>query len=464
MFAASTPVGLSAVGPSKEGNPLSHHRRSRRLVSALVGLVTLGCVPAVAGAAPAAIPQADCFWTNRIASAYDTDAAHNYAFPDSGAVYWSAKVTMPAGSKIVLKGAFAHARYQSINSYNKANNAPIDALNDVATKPDAGSVNPYRLGARRDATKRAYTITVVNSGLPAGARADNTVYAGVEGQPDQLLLLRVYEPDSFKRAELTGGVGLPKVELHLADGSIQTGAAACAAMQAQGGQLSLTTLPESLYKSLREPAGAASTFPAEAKPLFRAFYNTGFVISCWYQGNCTGNPLRAGGQYSNIDNQYVASFVSRGFAAGPVLVLKGKLPTTPQTGAKVKRTGGGQMRYWSICQNESLYTTKGAGCLYDSQIPVDAQGNYTIVTSRSADRPKNATAKCGVAYLPWPKNGDGDGHLDDGLLLVRNMLPSPSFHQAVQNTKTPGDEAKVMGPYLPRGSYLTKAKFQQRGC
>jgi len=139
----------------------------------------------------------------------------------------------------------------------------------------------------------------------------------------------------------------------------------------------------------------------------------------------------------------VAAFVNRGFPAGPVLVLTGKLPTTPRTGAKVKTMGTGQLRYWSMCQNESLFTTKGAGCAYDAQIPVDRKGNYTIVTSTAGDRPKNATTKCGVAYIPWPKAGDGDGNLNDGFLLVRNMLPAPTFKQAIQNTKTPGDEARL---------------------
>ncbi|HYI35878.1 MAG TPA: hypothetical protein VEX39_04700 [Thermoleophilaceae bacterium] len=443
---------------------MSHHTHSRGFAGALVVLVALALAPATAGAAARSIPQTDCFWANRIASKYDTDALRNYAFPDSGAVYWSAKVTMPVGSKIVLKGRYAHARYQSINSYNKTNNAPVDALNDISTKPDVGSVNPYFPGARRDAKKRGYTVNVVNAPTPTGRRARNTVYSGVAGQQDQLLLLRIYEPDSFKRSELTGGVGLPKVKLHLGDGTVQTGAKACSTLKAKGGQLSLTALPRATYDSLRNPLGAAPTFPAAAKPRWHAYYNTGFVISCWYQGKCSGNPARIGGQYSNVDNQYVASFVSRGFSAGPVLVIKGKMPKTPRTGSGVKRMGRGQLRYWSICQNESLYTTKGAGCLWDSQIPVDAKGNYTIVSSTTADRPKNARAKCGVGFVPWPKNGDGAGHVKDGFLVVRNMLPSARFRRAIQNTKTPGDEARVLGPYLPKGAYTKKAAFQKRGC
>ena len=41
-------------------------------------------------------------------------------------------------------------------------------------------------------------------------------------------------------------------------------------------------------------------------------------------------------------------------------------------------------------------------CVYDPQIPLDEHGYYAIVISRAGDRPKNATLKCGVAYIPWP--------------------------------------------------------------
>ncbi len=446
--------------------------RNRRIasgfaLSALAALTALlsnsGAAAAAPASAAASIPQTDCFWTARMDSKFSTDPQRNYAFPDTGAVYWSAQINMPAGSKIVLKGQYSHSRYQSINAYNATSNTPTDALNDVSTKPDAGSSNPFVAGARRDGKKRSYTITILNEPAPAN-RAPNTIYAGVAGQTGQALMYRVYEPEPFTVKELTGGVGLPAATLQLADGTTLAGQAACGALQAKSGLLPLIKLPESLYKAIREPAGASPTFPAAAKPVFRAFYSIPWVTSCWYGGQCNGSPARAGGQYSNIDNQYVAAFVSRGFAAGPVLVLKGKLPTTAKTGPKITKMGKGQLRYWSICQNESLYTTKGAGCLYDSQIPVDKKGNYTIITSLAADRPKNATAKCRVGYVPWPTAGDGAGHLKDGLLLIRNMLPASNFREAIQNTKIPGDEAKVMGSYLPTGSYTTKKQFEKKGC
>jgi hypothetical protein len=371
-------------------------------------------------------------------------------------VYWSAQITMPAGSRIVFRGRFAHARYQSLNTYAVATHAPVDGLDDVRTRPDPGSTNPFRPGANRKATRRSYTITMYNQPAPAH-KPPNTLYAGVPGQTGQDIVYRVYLPDSFTAADLTGGDGLPAPELRLANGSVQTGKTACRTLDAKTGPLPLTTLPKSYYQSLRDQAGKPPTFPAAPVPVFHAYYNTTFAIDCGYYGQCAGHPARIGGQYSNIDNQYISAFVNRGFAAGPVLVLRGKLPSTPSTAANATGMGTGQMRYWSICQNESLYTTIGSGCVYDSEIPVNKRGYYTILTSLAKDRPRNAIANCGVSWIAWPAQGDGDGHLNDGLLILRNMLPAPSFHHAIQDAIIPGDEQAVLGPYYPRGAYTTKA-------
>jgi hypothetical protein len=271
-------------------------------------------------------------------------------------------------------------------------------------------------------------------------------------------------PDSFKERELTGGVGLPKAKVRLADGSVLKRKAACEALEIDPGPLDITTLPEPLYRSLRNPGGEAPTFPSFNPPTWRAFYNIQFSLGCACSGECGGNPERTGGQYSNIDNNYVSAYGSRAFAQGPVMVLEGRLPKFQRTGKKVKRMPDGQLRYWSLCQNESLFTTIGKGCLYDSQVPVDRKGRYTIVTSLASDRPSNARRMCGVGFLAWPERGDGAGNVNHSLLLLRNMLPAEDFDRAVQDTETPGDEREVMGSFLPRGSYTTKEAFERSGC
>ncbi|MCB8970990.1 MAG: hypothetical protein M9964_03540 [Solirubrobacterales bacterium] len=403
------------------------------------------------------VTNGDCFWLGAFSVRRGPD--YNFAFPDYGATYWSARYTLPAGATMRLKGKFPHARYESLHSYAVGGSTPLDHLADIDTAPDKGSTNPFLPGADRTAKKRRYTVAISPTTPPAAGepRAANTVYAE---SSDQQLIYRVYVPD--KGSDFAGDTGLPKPVLTLADGAVVTGQALCDAVGSEGHALSSSSLPLSVYLTLRDQPDKPSTFPAVNPTRFRAYYSTAFTVKCVYQGVCEPPPTRVGGQYSNLDVNYVGGFVNREF--GPVLVLRGKMPTTPATlkgNDKMKRA---QLRYWSMCQNESLTTTRGAGCLFDEQVPLTKKRRFTIVTSLPADRPDNARRKCGVGFIPWPADGDGAGHPNDGLLLVRNMLPSKSFHQAVQDTQVPGDEAEVMGPYLPKGSYSSVEQFEARGC
>jgi hypothetical protein len=101
--------------------------------------------------------------------------------------------------------------------------------------------------------------------------------------------------------------------------------------------------------------------------------------------------------------------------------------------------------------------------LYDEQIPVGDDGFYTIAISVAADRPGNATAVCGVAWMDWG-NGDGVDRAEAGTLILRHMLPSPQFTNTWARVTTPGQEATILGDYLPLGRYLTRTAFEQLGC
>jgi hypothetical protein len=158
----------------------------------------------------------------------------------------------------------------------------------------------------------------------------------------------------------------------------------------------------------------------------------------------------------------VSAFVDR--QHGPVLVLTGTAPTTPRTFAGDSVMRAGQVRYWSLCQNESLASTAYVDCVYDEQVPLDAQRRYTVVMSLPADRPTNATAQCGVAWLDWGTRGDNAGRATAGMLVLRHVLAHPSFTQAATNVASPGTEQRVMGAYLPSGEYTNKATFEARGC
>jgi len=163
------------------------------------------------------------------------------------------------------------------------------------------------------------------------------------------------------------------------------------------------------------------------------------------------------------------SFVNRG--NGEVLVLRGQIPDTPKTLAGNDDVlMDTELHYWSMC-HYTYYSQRLSGCLYDEQIQINDDSFYTIVTSKSEDRSANATEDCGVGFIPWPEDGDGFGivdrqvsNTDDGYILVRNILAASGFTRAIQNTRVSGDEAEILGTYLPKGKHYSKAEFEGLGC
>jgi hypothetical protein len=57
---------------------------------------------------------------------------------------------------------------------------------------------------------------------------------------------------------------------------------------------------------------------------------------------------------------------------------------------------------------------------------------------------------------------DGDGAVDDDVtvLQLRHMLGNGSFANAIQGISKVGMEEKDMGPYYPRGRYMTTNQFE----
>ena len=138
------------------------------------------------------------------------------------------------------------------------------------------------------------------------------------------------------------------------------------------------------------------------------YASLGVITDCTQAGWDARRAMGAdpeGGFYSNRDNAYIYAHTSRKF--GEVLMLEGKLPTTPRTYEGQKRMGKGQLRYWSVCQNESRVTTRAVDCLADRQVPLRGDRRYTIVVTRPEDRPSNATRRCGVGWVDWGERGDG---------------------------------------------------------
>jgi hypothetical protein len=162
---------------------------------------------------------------------------------------------------------------------------------------------------------------------------------------------------------------------------------------------------------------------------------------------------------------YMYTYLSR--KLGPLYVFRAKLPTFPDTFRGTKIMPDGQVKYWSVATMASPPSGELWDGVFDMQVPLDSDGYYTIVVSRPEDRPANATAENGIAWIDW---GPGEG-LDDprnradwGMLLMRFMACSSSWENSPMKATSPGMEADIMGPYYPRGYYTTKKEFEARGA
>jgi len=380
----------------------------------------------------------------------------NFAYPDTGAAYWSATLTIPAGARVFLKGQFPYSRYISYVSYNSLAQ-PVNVLGDHSIQPEVGSTNPFIAGNPRYADARDYQVEVVAGNAPATPAA-NTLYTGTPG-PTVTVWYRVYVPDNG--ADITGATGLPDVVLQNADGSSLEGDAACAQLNPAPTLSTPTLLTTAQYTMLRDQAGVADSFPSQNPGVWHFPFNRTWNLQCLFFFSCGGTPTYTMNWYGNPDNAYLESMISRDY--GDVIVLRGKLPTTPATYQNAQVAADAQVRYWSICTNE-FYTQKVTDCAYDAQVPVDANGNYVIAISRTADRPANATTACGFGWIQLSDAGDGAGHPNDGLLILRNMLPDPSFANAIQNVTVPGQEQSVVGNYMPTVTYASTQSFTALGC
>lgn len=383
----------------------------------------------------------------------------NILYPDDSARYYAAPFVAVPGTEIRIHGAFPHARYMSFNVYDGALR-PVDALADAQLAADPGSLNPFLTGADRTAVARAYAARI-SFATPPPTREANTLYsAGQSGLPNPvgLFVYRIYIPDDGR--DEYGGVGLPTAEVVAAGSGAALSPSACAALH----KPELSSLNDLLAQANSIPAAEnPATATGRTPPHWRKFVN---ILSSLGQAvtdnpllNNAGQPLLdtlggSGGFLSNRDNAYVAALTHRGF--GQVLVTRMRAPTFPGTRHGATTMAGGQLRYWSMCQNDPL-TERVVACLNDDRSVLGTDGFATFVVSAPNQRPANATRACGVNWLPWGAN-------PRGVLIYRNMLPLAAFGQSIQRAR-PDHEAETMGDYFPVSRYYADARsYEGLGC
>jgi hypothetical protein len=428
-----------------------------RLGRTAIALGALGAVLAPGGAAAQGVDQTCLLPLTKF-----DPATVNVAYPDQAAVYYSGGYAAVPGTRIRITGRFPHARYMSFNVYDNIQR-PLDALADVELKPDAGSLNPFVKGADRRAKKRSYTAFVDFGPIPK-KRARNTLYTGTGqgGTPNfnGTFIYRVYVPD--KGLDEAGGTGVPTVTLESTTSGQSPPPSACTNFAKPSG----ASVNQQVAASNGLPVAAPA--PGRSPPVWRKFINLPRSFAETILDNQYSDPARlsyeqsaaydlggSGGFLSNIHNAYLYTPIAKG--NGLVLATRMRAPTFPDTRPPALRMPGGQLRYFSLCQNESQ-SQRFIACATDDQTAVGRDGFVNYVVSTPSERPANARARCGITWIPWgPQAG--------GVLIYRHMLPDPSFAQAIQRVPEQGKERQVMGAYFPRSRYYAdRVAFQKLGC
>ena len=141
------------------------------------------------------------------------------------------------------------------------------------------------------------------------------------------------------------------------------------------------------------------------------FWNAAYSVAGQFVSNPverakTYPPTDTGGFQSNPDTRYLAAFISLKY--GPVVTVTGKMPTFPATlPASLSWPTRPYQPVLVGVHGLLACSGFGYGCVYDQEVPLRADRRYTIVISRPADRPHNATTACGYQWLTF---GDGEDY------------------------------------------------------
>ncbi len=409
-------------------------------------------------------------------------------WPDMQSTYFIGRLALPAGASLNLNYSFPHARYFQFALYKEEHGTFVSIGEDLSgpsIEPDPGSTNPFRVGADRLAEKRDFTLRILAADAPADAkaRAANTLYVGGNGG-ELMFVNRTYLSDQGSDGAGWGpadtpaqGAGLPTYEGTLADGAHLSSEEVVKQfgrpMPAPKPPVTAEQWDMLVNAKDNDPALDPATAPARKDPEWEKYWNIRYSIL----GSFKTPDERAKIPYAGAidgggdpETEYMLVQLSRQF--GPVYVMQGKMPTFPNTYAGAGGKGlevmpAAQTQYWSLVSCEAMPSGQIVDALTDMQVPLDKDGNYTIVYSRKEDRPTNATEENGIAWIEWSPRGEGivgpKNRPNFGMLMLRFIANDPSWAQSPSHVTKPGMEEAVMGPYYPHGYYTTKAEFEATG-
>jgi hypothetical protein len=408
-------------------------------------------------------------------------------WPDMASTFFLSQLTMPAGSTLTLRATYPHIRYFQFAVYREERGTYVsigEEFTGQEIEPDAGSSNPFLVGANRLAEPRNFTLQVLADAPPIepNSRMPNTLYVGRGGSKIQIAI-RIYLADHGRDGAGWGtalspfsGPGLPSYEVTLADGTrLSPEEFVTQFVQKMQGNTEPPFSAEQWVRLVQakdnDPKLEPSTAPARREPKWEKFWTLAYsVVGAFKTPEDRASIPYAGPMEGGGDGPYLLTYLSRRF--GPVYVVRGKMPVFPNTYAGEEGKGlavmpEAQTQYWSLVSCEAPPSGRVVDGVTDMQVPLDEDGNYTIVVSRHEDRPRNATPANGVAWVAWSPRGEGlddpRNRADFGMLIMRIMGNHPSWLQSPDQLSRPDMEQAIMGPYYPRGQYTSKEEFEAKG-
>jgi len=470
-------------------------------------------------------------WAVRVAREVNLDSIYN-GLPDPNVTYlFLGTALAPFGSKLVLEGEFPHARFFTIQVTPPLNGVEYYAQRvfgtaevsfvDADIDPLPGNVNPYRVGANRNATSRKYRVEVdLAIGDPTSLNGNAhrhpyrqrgnkrtggmIVYQGPLGKKDVLGLpiqgggdwnlgavwIRIYNPDKSKGA--FGGVPLPKAWFELPSGEKYfVGSDFTTLVKRANATVKARSTDKKPNPNFGPNVGWFKSWG-----IVRSILNGVNLANGWsrrdsaqrvrdidlgWTGRGEFQPAPGNIEPHATTNNY-ATYLGRSMAVpkGMVAVLTGKLPTFPATRNGAATMPGAQLRYWSIggYDNDAFSPFPGAclNILMDEDVVIDNNRNYIIAYSKPEDRPANATTTNGVSWVNW-------GPIAELGLMIRYVTVGPewTFDKAPDEKNLTWAKTDWAGSaydstlvglnthqgfmqcYLPRVSYMSRAEFEALG-
>jgi len=339
-------------------------------------------------------------------------------------------IPVPEGGRVVFRGEYPHARYFAFHPSDFDTNN-LETLLDVDLEPDAGSVNPFREAAGAGASRR-FTARL-DFGEASGSPEPNTSYVGVKARggrnPAVFCIYRTMASDFGSMPPNIGGVFVPSIDVYDANGN------------------------QTLHYDEMDPHPAGAQVPYETTR-FAPLPIPDHRALCWPEKYSTksnwGLPYDI---LASADILYLVTPYAR--RLGPVHVTRARKFTAPDTPREPVHTPGKDIRGFTV----TTYNFWAGICedaVIDRDIPVDADGCYTIVVSSREDRPSNATRDNGVAWL------DGGSYLD-GQLTFRLLVARDAKLVALKRAIDSGEVAPEIADFVPRSRHCSRRAFETRG-